>query len=78
MLKRVSCSAANAKTELFTPSPQGQLAESADPNTGITKIVRNQLGQPFSVQQTMLVVWTPPMTRRAVFLVVSCLVMTVS
>jgi large repetitive protein len=49
MLKRVSGSA--AKTELFTPSPQGQLAESVDPNTGTTRIVRNQLGQPRSVQQ---------------------------
>ena len=28
-----------------------QLAESVDPNTGTTKIVRNQLGQPRSVQQ---------------------------
>jgi RHS repeat-associated protein len=51
MIRRVSGSAANAKTELFTPSPQGQLAESVDPNTGITRIVRNQLGQPRSVQQ---------------------------
>jgi YD repeat-containing protein len=51
MIKRVSGSSSNAKTELFTPSPQGQLAESVDPNTGITRIVRNQLGQPRSVQQ---------------------------
>ena len=51
MIKRVSGSATNPKTELFTPSPQGQLAESVDPNTGTTKIVRNQLGQPRSVQQ---------------------------
>jgi RHS repeat-associated protein len=51
MIKRVTGSAANAKTELFTPSPQGQLAESVDPNTGSTRIVRNQLGQPRSVQQ---------------------------
>ena len=51
MIKRVTGSSANPKTELFTPSPQGQLAESIDPNTGTTKILRNQLGQPRSVQQ---------------------------
>jgi hypothetical protein len=66
MIKRVSGSSSNAKTELFTPSPQGLLAESVDPNTGITRIVRNQLGQPRSVQQTMHVVSTPPMTKQAV------------